>query len=439
MIPLVLAAPVALAGPTGEAATVETAPMLKDPARLMGWLVQHNHAVLSAAARLDQAAADLAQSRLLPNPSLTTSLSDVPVGTTNPPGLGFKETSIYGAALSQTLEIGKRGPRIAAARLRLEAERQSYLDTLTRTTAEARYALGRVIYLGARQAVLEENLAAARQNLDLQRTRAESGDLSGNDYDRLLVDTLILESEVSGNRQEHEAALASCGALLVAPCADGGADPGALADSVPIAGTPDVEATLGRRPDLEALALTRDAARQDALLARRRRYPDPNLSLGYTHDNLTISGDQPDTLMLSLGIPLPVFDRGQHEAQRADGRARELDWTARGVHEQGRAEAASLLGRKASLESTLRTLVDQAVPRSKGILEATLTAVNQGGMSMTDLLLARRTHTDLMLKVMDLQFDLFAVRNDLRRALGLDVDAARQVAGAAGALEEVHP
>ena len=74
------------------------------------------------------------------------------------------------------------------------------------------------------------------------------------------------------------------------------------------------------------------------------------------------------------------------------------------------------------METTLRTLQEEAVPTSSRVLESTLAAVNRGGMSMTDLLLARRTHTDLLLKVMDLQFDLFSVRNDLRRALGLDAE-----------------
>ena len=150
---------------------------------------------------------------------------------------------------------------------------------------------------------------------------------------------------------------------------------------------------------------------------------------------MTISGDQPRTFLFSIAIPLPVFDRGQHEASRAEARARELEWMAAGARERGRADVDALLKRRASLERTLGELLGQAVPKSKGVLEATLGAVNRGGMSMTDLLLARRTHTDLLLKVMDLQFDLFIVRNDLRRALGLDADLAR----AAAATPEVRP
>ena len=425
--------PAAVPPQTGDSVAVKT--FLEEDAALMAWLEAHNKDVLAAAARVDQAIAELARERLHPNPSLGGSVSDIPVGTTNPPGLTHADTAVYGTVLTQTVEIGKRGPRIESARLRLESERRSYLEALGAKTAEARLILGRVAYLGARQAVLEESLAAARQNLDLQRSRLENGDLSGNDFDRLQVDTMLLESEVDGNRQESEATAAACGAVLADPCSVAGTGIESVNRAAALPPDPDARASIERRPDIQALALARDAATKDALLARRRRIPDPSLSLGYTHDNLTISGDQPRTFLFSIAIPLPVFDRGQHDASRAEARARELEWTADGARERGRADVEALLKRRASLEKTLGELLGQAVPKSSGVLEATLAAVNRGGMSMTDLLLARRTHTDLLLKVMDLQFDLFVVRNDLRRALGLDADLAR----AAAATPEARP
>jgi cobalt-zinc-cadmium efflux system outer membrane protein len=406
------------------------AALLKEPSSLVAWIKERNPDLLAAAARVEQASADLAQQRLHPNPELSAGVSDIPVGETNPPGLGAGETNIYSATLSETVELGKRGPRIASARLRLEAERQTYLDTLSRKTAEARYALARVVYLRTRHSALEESLAAARENLELQRSRVENGDLSGNDFDRLKVDTAILESEVAATGLEYEEAVASCGALVFAPCDSMEGDLALLNDAAPVPESPDVESSLAGRPDLKALGLDRDSARQDALLGRRRRIPDPNFSVGYVHDNLVISGDQPRTLQFGVAIPLPLFDRGQHEAARAEQRAVELDQTALAERERGRAEVGALLKRKTSLEGTLHTLNAEAIPTSKGVQESTLAAVNRGGMSMTDLLLARRTHTDLMLKVMDLQFDLFTVRNDLRRALGLDLEAASPAPGA---------
>ena len=411
-------------GEASEAAALPAASFLKDPGALAAWLRDRNREVMAAAARVQQAEAELRQSRLHPNPSLGSSLSDVTVGRTNPPGLGYGDTAIYGAALSETIELGKRGPRIRSAEFRLQSERQSYLDTLSQKVAEARSVLGRIAYLRARQGVLEESLAGARQILDLQHARLENGDLSGSDYDRLLVDTMVLDSEVSRTRSELAESLSTCRAVLYAPCAPPSIEIAALPTSAEVPEAPDLEAALESRPDLRAIDLDRASAQQDAVLARRRRIPDPNLSVGYTHDDLTISGDQPNTLLFSVALPLPVFDRGQHDARKAEEHALELQETATGGRARARSEIEALLERKGFLESTLGLLQDQALPKSKAVLDAAVSAVSQGEVGMTELLLARRTHIDLLLKVMDLQFDAFSVRNDLRRALGLDAKVA---------------
>lgn len=406
-----------------DAAPVQT--LLLEPAALAAWLKNHNRDLQAAMARVGQAEADAAQSRVIPNPSLNGSLSDVTIGRTNPPGLLYGDTSIYGASLSETVEIGKRGPRKRAADLRLDSERQSFLDLLGLKVAEARAILGRVAYLKARQAVLEENLEAAKQIQELQRTRLENGDLSGSDLDRLLVDTMLLDTEVARTRSEFEEALSACGALLFAPCVAPEVELGALGEAAEVPETPDVEKALQSRPDLLAIDRDHDAAQQDSLLARRRRIPDPNLSVGYVHDNLTISGDQPNTLQFAVGLPLPLFDRGQHDALKAREHARELAETGLADRARARNEIEVLIRRRAFVEATLHSLQAEALPKSKSVLDATVSAVGQGEMSMTDLLLARRTNTDLLLRVMDLQFDVFSVRNDLRRALGLDADVAR--------------
>ena len=409
---------------------IQVGTLLQDTAALVSRLTTKNPGVLAAAARVEQARASLEQDRLIPNPGLLLGVSDYPAGETNPPGLSSSETTAYTGALSETVEIGKRGPRIEAARMRLESERQVYLDTLARTTSEARYALARVVYLGKRQSVLEESVESARQNEELQRARLDSGDLSGNDFDRLRVDTMLLESEVAANQEALQEALTTCGAILMAACGPGDGDLALLDSSARVPETPDVETALHARPDLKALGFDRSAALEEATLARRRSIPDPSISLGYTHDNLTIAGNQPKTLALGVGIPLPIFDHGQHDAKLAEKRAEELADLEQADRERGRAEVGALLARKASMEATLRTLRDEAVPASKGVLESTLSAVTQGGMSMTDLLLARRTHTELLLKVMDLQFGLFTVRNALRRTLGLDAEDAPPPPGA---------
>jgi outer membrane protein, heavy metal efflux system len=409
-------------GATGETARVDL--LLKEPSQLVSWLESHSADVLAAAARVGQARADLAQSRLLPNPSLSTTLNDVTVGESNPPGLRFDDVAIFGVTLSETMEIGKRGPRRHSAELRLAAGRESYRGVLSDALGQARASLAHVAYLRSRQTAVEANLADARQILDLQRTRLDHGDISGNDYDRLLLDTTILESDVAQNRSEYRGALETCAAHLFAPCDDHVAG---LAAVEAAAEVPAMVATweqdIARRPDLQALDLEEQSARQDAVAADRRKIPDPSFSLGYTRDKLVISGDQPRTLSFGISIPVPLFDRGQHEAARARLRADELRQGAVAALARARADVASLAERRNTIENILRELEGRALARSRGVLDSTVAAVNRGQLSMTDLLLARRTHADLTLKVMDLKFSAFSARNELRQALGLDVEA----------------
>jgi cobalt-zinc-cadmium efflux system outer membrane protein len=415
--------------PAASSRSVSVGELLRDTPRLLDWLADHHQEIAAAAARIAQARADLGQSRLHPNPSLSASLSDLPLGTTNPPGLGFAQTAIYGVSLAQTVELGKRGPRIAAAELRLDAQHELYLDTLGDRAREARAALARVAYLSKRQQALEESLGAARQIEDLQRARFEHGDLSGNDYDRLSLDTLVLASDTSQNRSAYAAALSDCRAALAADCDAsqvGGQELDAAAALPEDAGG---AADLDARPDLHALALAEQASQQEATLARRQRIPDPSLSLGYTRDTLTISGDQPRTWLAGITLPVPLFDHGQHAAARAAAHAEELQRSLQAARLRARAEIEALLEQRDNLQRTLGTLRGEALPRSKRVLDSTVAAVNQGELGMTDLLLARRTHNELVLKVMELEFGAFSVRNDLRQALGLDAAEVRQKEG----------
>ena len=424
LLAVTLSRGVAIAGDAASSVSVDA--LLRDPEQLAGWLRDHSRDVMAAAARLGQARADLARSRLLPNPSLDSNLSDVTVGETNPPGLTFGDTAILGVTVSQTVEIGKRGPRIRAARLRLDAGAESYRDAWSDAIGRARLALGRVVQLRSRQAALEENLADARRVLDLQRSRLDQGDISGTDYDRLFVDTRVLGAEVAQNGAEYRGAVAACAAALFAACDAEGADLSALDSATELASIdPAWEAALALRPDLREMEFEERAARQDAVLAARGAIPDPSLNLGYVRDKLTISGDQPRTLVFGISVPLPIFARGQHDAERARLRADELKQTAAAALARARADVVALLEGRTTLARTLADLRDQALPRSKSVLDSTLAAVNQGELSTTDLLLARRTHTELVLKVMDLQFAAFSAGNDLRQSLGLDADLIR--------------
>ena len=407
--------------------------LLRDPDALVSWIAEHSPDAQAATARVAQAQTAYGSSQLRLNPQVSASFGGIPAGATNPPGLGWSDTVNYGATVSQAFEIGKRQPRSSAAKFRLAAEQHTAAGTLLGSVGDARAAIARVLYAKSRRAALTGSLDSARQILALQRVRLDRGDLSGIDFDRLQLDAQMLEADLAQATADLNDSLSACADVLFASCEPGDADldtVSALLQPAETALPPDWESQLRERPDLQALEAQQQASAQDAVLARKRRVPDPIVSLGYTRDRFLISGDNPRTLAVGVTIPLPAFDHGQHDAARAEAARRELTATEAAVAARARIDAQALRDRRQVLLASLSALRSDALSRADGILTATSEAVSQGELSTTDLLLARRARTDVTLKVMDLQLQLFLVQNDLRQLLGLDAPTVRRVQGA---------
>ncbi|APR81873.1 Heavy metal RND efflux outer membrane protein, CzcC family protein [Minicystis rosea] len=430
----------------GDASGARAAPvsgLLHDDRAIVTWLKQRHHALLAAQARVAQARADVGAARiLLPNPQVDVTLGGIGVGRGNytlPPGtpLGFNDTSNIGVGITQTIELGKRGPRVEAAELRAESAGKGWEDALGDRVAEARSALARVAYLKARMVLLEDNMEGARRSADLQKARLDRGAVSGSDYDRLLLDNISLEADIARARADLEAALSTCAGIMLAPCDAAAAQIADVDAAAPLpAQVAAMSDEIDKRPDVQAARLEGAAAEKDAVLAERRAIPDPSLRVGFTHDNYLAGGSQPNTFQITLTVPLPIFDHGQHDAAKARARALEQRYVANGLAAVAQRDFAGLLSRKAFVESARRTLDTVAVPKSTGILDATTKAFEQGQVSMTDLLLARRTHLSLVLTQMDLHFEHFSVRSDLRHTLALDAVAP---SGDAGSRDSAGP
>jgi cobalt-zinc-cadmium efflux system outer membrane protein len=411
----------ALASPPDAAQRAPVSALLRDSTALSGWMSRRSDDVAASRAQLDQARADSRSARLFPNPVLDFSVSNYALGPTNPQGLGLDKTLIFGAGVSELFEIGKRGPRADAADLRLSAAARRSASTLANRVADARLALGRAVYARARYRALDESLQAAKQSAEIARGRLEHQAIAGVDYDRLLLDITSLEADSTRSAAEADSAVSSCSATLLASCDLKGAS---VADLEVGALSGGAAPNLEQRSDIAALRLESDAARKDATLAGRRAIPDVTVRVGYTHDRFTISGDNENTLSLSAALPIPLFDRGQHDKAKALARAQELEHARRATLYEARGEINGLVIREQALEKTLASIEKDALPRANSVLEAQEKGLVQGQLDMTDMLLARRQAIALRLQALDIRFELFGVRNDLRRALGLDDPAA---------------
>src|SRR5262249_41627244 len=78
-----------------------------------------------------------------------------------------------------------------------------------------------------------------------------------------------------------------------------------------------IDQALRERPDLRAIRMARQKADASLRVARREPWPDPSLGVAYTHDNFIVSGDNPNSLALTLSFPIPLFDRNQAGIGRA--------------------------------------------------------------------------------------------------------------------------
>lgn len=207
------------AAPPGDApARVPIARLLADEAALVSWLSARHPDIAAAGARVRQADALVDQSRVIPNPTLGLS-TGMALGRRNPASLAFGDAMNLGVGVSETIELGKRGPRARAAEFRREGSRAQALGVLVNRVADARDALARTLYFGERARILTERLASARNVVALEKVRLDKGDISGIEHDRLELEAASVARDLADTRAELDLALADCSARLVGDCA----------------------------------------------------------------------------------------------------------------------------------------------------------------------------------------------------------------------------
>jgi cobalt-zinc-cadmium efflux system outer membrane protein len=413
--------------------------LLADPAGLAMW-IRDRDPVIDSARHKAVAAGELgAQARVLPNPQVNLGAGGFVLGQTNAgggtpadasPRLTLGQTTNFQLGIGQLFEIGKRAPRRNAADLRTREAGEVAVGTLGARLGEATMNLGKLAFVVSRRDVTAANLEAARKLRDLEKTRLDNKDLSALEFARIELDTEELELQLGRSEAEVASAVAACSATLYAPCSPAGLSAATLDAGAQLpAALPKPAGAIEQRPARQASRLEAKALGWDATLAHNRRIPDPTVGVNYLLDNLTIAGNQHQQLMFTLGFALPIFDRGNHDAAAARANARAIEAEDRGLVREALGLVEALVAQRATLQMTLSRLETEAVPKSTQIIQQTRKAFDLGQARLADLLLVERAHRDLLLEVLDTRFDLFSVRAQLRQALGLDDQLARDVEG----------
>jgi outer membrane protein, heavy metal efflux system len=390
---------------------------LPDDGALAQLLWTRSPDLVAARTRIAAARGDVVRAGLLPNPSLDASWNTIPVGQTNPAGLSAPLSNVpnYAVSLSTLVEIAKRGPRQQAARGALDAATLDAYELLRQRWYDLRERTAEVAAAEERVAALSDLVTDAHRLTELQRARASRGDAAGLDADRAALDETKFQTNLSDERQKLAEAVTECGHVAGVPC-EPFADAAQASAYLSAGLVPPDAGDLDARPDLRALAAQERSAEASLELAHNRRIPDPTFRLGYVRDQFTVAGNQENSLFAGVTVPLPVFDHGQADALQAAASADAASRARSLLRAQAARDVTALAAQARDAETRRRALDDSSLPLARRIVETLERAVQQGGASISELLLARRTLGELLLDATDVQLLSFRVASELGRA-----------------------
>ena len=384
-------------------------------------LRQESPELLAGALKVRAARGDVTTARLYPNPTLSVGAGNLPLGRTNPAGLGVGDTVNEQVGIGQEVVLwGKRGERIAAAHGRLAAAGAEHADLERRLAFEVRARFLRALVATERLRLARENLARYQDTVRVSRERSESGEISAAEFDKIALEQRGFEHELADAEIERRQAVAELLPLL-------GLD---VADLVPVgdlrlpAARTDTEAlvseALRRRPDLTAAEREADAADAALRLARAERWPNVTVGVQYTHDEFQVAGNLANSLGATFSLPLPLVNRNQGEIQRAEAEAliarREVQKLRLEIPQEVR---TAVTGYTVAGER-VRRFEEAFVRQAEEARHAAEVSYREGAISLLEFLEAERAFIQTQRDHLDALLDGHTAAFDVTRAAALE-------------------
>ena len=178
---------------------------------------------------------------------------------------------------------------------------------------------------------------------------------------------------------------------------------------------------LDSRPDLRAAIQTIQQSETNHKLAIANGSTDPTYSAWYTHNSSNNNPDGINTLGLSVGIPLRIFDRNQGEKKRT---LIDID-RSRQASEATKAQVFSDVDSAyAQIESNialLRPYKAQYKDQSTRVRDTVTYSYQHGGASLIDMLQAQSDYRQVQLAYLQLIGSYLTAAGQLNLAVGREV------------------
>jgi cobalt-zinc-cadmium efflux system outer membrane protein len=384
---------------------------------------QQNPTLLADKLNIDESKAQEITAFLRPNPQFALTVDGTQIapekgiwrplaGTFESPGVSYLHERQH-----------KRELRLESAKKATQIAESSHVDLERTMLFNLRGAFVATLQAEAVLQLAKDNLAYYDHVLDISRDRFNAGDIAQIDLDRLELQRVQYESDV----QTAEVNLRTAKIQLLTLLNDR-----SPIEQFDVSGRFDFDEQLASRddfrkialdtrPDLKAAVEAIDKAQTDHKLAIANGSTDPTFSAWYTHNSSNNNPFGINTLGVSVGIPLRIFDRNQGEKLRT-----QLDIT-RNEKLRDAAEAGVLSdvdSGYAILNSNvtlLRPYKAKYLQQSVHVRNTIFFSYQHGGASLLDFLNAESDYRTVQLSYVNLVGSYLTAAAQLNMAVGREV------------------
>ena len=389
--------------------------------RAVAIALARNRDVIAAKLDIEEAELDKIAASIYPNPTLSYTAGNIVLGSGNygtHPGAFSQIVQTVG--VSDVIDVwSKRGARMRAADQGIRQRRLAVEDALREIVYDVRSAFADVVREQSERDLSREIRDRYAETVRLSRSRFGAGEISQAELSKIELEGLKYENAVVDAEQEYDLARQKLASLLGI-----GVDlPFTASFPVPHDVSPSLPSLLAeaerQRPDLLAARAERVHAEAELTAARREALPDISLGVAYTHSGFQSSGDDPNTLAVTLSAPLPIFDRNQAGIGRAELAIRRAANDVARIDLIVRREVSGSVRRVERAQALLAVYEGGGMlKRAEAALDVAEKSYKVGAISLLELLEARRTHIDTQASYLRAQYDLRQSIIDLSQSVG---------------------
>jgi outer membrane protein, heavy metal efflux system len=375
---------------------------------------RQNPDTMAALRAADAARADVQAANRAPAPTLSAGVSSIDLQNGVGSGSFWTQKRLdKSLGLDWTWERGnKRALRTEVAERSARAAQADGTDMAVMQQIGAHNAFYDLLAAQQRLQTVQAIAQSAQQLADTAVRRLKAGDLSSQEAARTRIEAERARADVhSAQLEQQQAAQLLSTWTGHKPPAGGWTAQGAWPAAQPNAAQAEdaIDALVEQRPDVVA-ARERVAAAQAALQAAQAlRSADP--SIGATFDHYPDGTRTNRLLGLRISIPLNGWQRFDGEIGRALAQEQQSQDLLQKTRVQARSELVALMQGWQASAGRLKIYDEQIVPQATQVAAQAELAYSKGGLTLTDLLDARRT-------LKTTQLEALAVRSEHAKALG---------------------